>query len=105
ERENDEGKRGEGKIEGDDPFLERDAQLEIDLGNAGQRFAKNGEIEGENDGDPEPEKQKERDDIFRPPVAILGHAVGVTESAGEPGGAAEDNLCFGEVTLPAPEWP
>ena len=83
-------------------LLKRDAELEIDLGDAGKGFAEDGDVEGEEDGDPKPKKEEERDDVFRPPIAILGDAVGAAEGVGDGGDEhraeinAEDDARGGE---------
>ena len=43
----DEGEGGEGDIKRGDPALQRDGELEINLGDAGEGFAEDGDVEGE----------------------------------------------------------
>ncbi len=66
---------GKRKIEQRDPFLQRHLQLEIYFRDSGERLTKNSNVESEQDRDPKPKKQKKRDDVFRPPVAVLVHSV------------------------------
>ena len=80
-------------------------ELEIHLGDSGQRFPEDDEVKGEENGDSEPEKQEERDDIFRPAIAVLGHAVGMAEGARDGRDEhraeinAEDHACGGERAI------
>ena len=62
-------------------LVAKELTLKINFSDASERLTKDDEVEGENNDDPEPEKEKERDDVFRPPVTILGHAVGMAKRA------------------------
>src|SRR5205823_15113487 len=79
EGENNEGDGSEGQIQGCDPLLKRNFQLQIYFCDPGQRFTKNDGVKANQNGEAKPKKQEKGDDIFRPPVPVFDHAVSMTE--------------------------
>src|SRR6266849_4595797 len=58
ERQNDQCDGGQGQIQKCDPLLQWHSQLEVYFRNPGERFAKDGQIKGEENRDSKPEEEK-----------------------------------------------